>query len=140
MGWSIPHLRRGTGGSSNYCGIILPRRVGATVLERKVNSLVKSTKNNCDFHFKIELLPQVEVFKYLRIFFTSEGRVKCQIDRRAVAVKRELSIKVMLSIYRSVYAPTLPFWFQALWWNRKSEDMDTSKGNKFPSKSGWPLP
>ena len=69
-----------------------------------------------------EILPQVEEFKYLGILFTSEGRMEREIDRRigaasavmrslnrSVVVKRELSRKAKLSIYRSIYAPTLTY-------------------------------
>ncbi|TWW52999.1 R2DM Retrovirus-related Pol polyprotein from type II retrotransposable element, partial [Takifugu flavidus] len=60
-----------------------------------------------------EILPQVEEFKYLGVLFTSEGRMEREIDRRigaastvmralhrSVVVKRELSQKAKLSIYR----------------------------------------
>ncbi|KAI3360279.1 hypothetical protein L3Q82_014587 [Scortum barcoo] len=43
-----------------------------------------------------EVLPQVEEFKYLGVLFT-------------VVVKKELSRKAKLSIYRSIYVPTLTY-------------------------------
>ena len=65
-------------------------------------------------------LLQVEEFTYLWVLFTSEGKMERKIDRRIGAasavmrtlkwshvVKRELSQKAKLSIYRSVYDPTL---------------------------------
>ncbi|PWA16842.1 hypothetical protein CCH79_00012754 [Gambusia affinis] len=68
----------------------------------------------------LEFLPQVEEFKCLRILFTNEGRREREIDRRigeasavkralyrSVVVKRELSQKAKLSIYWSLYVPTL---------------------------------
>ncbi len=68
------------------------------------------------------LLPQVEEFKYLGVLFTSEGRIEREIDRRigaasavmrsmyrSVVVKKELSRKAKLSIYRSIYIPTLTY-------------------------------
>ncbi len=68
------------------------------------------------------LLPQVEEFKYLGVLFTSEGRMELEIDRRigaasavmrsmyrSVVVKKELSRKAKLSIYRSIYVPTLTY-------------------------------
>ncbi|TWW64119.1 R2DM Retrovirus-related Pol polyprotein from type II retrotransposable element [Takifugu flavidus] len=68
------------------------------------------------------LLPQVEEFKYLGVLFTSEGRMEREIDRRigaastvmrtlhrSVVVKRELSRKAKLSIYRSIFVPTLTY-------------------------------
>ncbi|TWW66932.1 hypothetical protein D4764_20G0009640 [Takifugu flavidus] len=67
-----------------------------------------------------EVLPQVEEFKYLRILFTSKGRMEREIDRRigatsavmralnqSVMVKKELSRKAKLSIYQSIYIPIL---------------------------------
>ncbi|KAK3514353.1 hypothetical protein QTP70_015882 [Hemibagrus guttatus] len=69
-----------------------------------------------------EVLPQVEEFKYLGILFTSEGRMDREIDRRigaaaavmrsmyrSVVVKKELSWKAKLSIYQSIYVPTLTY-------------------------------
>ena len=69
-----------------------------------------------------ELLPQVEEFKYLGVLSTSEGRTEREIDRligaaaavmrslyRSVVVKRELSRKAKLSIYWSIYVPTLTY-------------------------------
>ena len=67
-------------------------------------------------------MPQVEEFKYLVVLFTSEGRMEREIDRWigavaavmwslycSVVVKRELSQKAKLSIYQSVYVPTLTY-------------------------------
>ncbi|KAI3353716.1 hypothetical protein L3Q82_004956 [Scortum barcoo] len=63
-------------------------------------------------------------FKYLGVLFTSEGKMECEIDRRIGAAstvmlrsvcgpdhrkKKELSRKAKLSIYWSVYAPTLTY-------------------------------
>nr|XP_054604257.1 uncharacterized protein LOC129165341 [Nothobranchius furzeri] len=69
-----------------------------------------------------EVLPQVEEFKYLGVLFTSEGKLEREIDRwigaasavmralyRSVVVKRELSQKEKLSIYRWIYVPTLTY-------------------------------
>ncbi len=68
------------------------------------------------------LLPQVVEFKYLGVLFTSEGRMEREIDRRigaasavmrsmywSVVVKKELSHKAKLSIYRSIYVLTLTY-------------------------------
>ncbi len=68
-----------------------------------------------------ELLPQIEEFKYLRVLFTSEGKMEREIDRligavsavmqmlnRSVVVKRELSWKAKLSIYRLIYVRPSP--------------------------------
>ncbi|KAK3547052.1 hypothetical protein QTP86_009569 [Hemibagrus guttatus] len=69
-----------------------------------------------------EVLPQVEEFKYIGVLFTSEGRMDRKIDRRigaaaavmrsmyrSVVVKKELSRKAKLSIYQSIYVPTLTY-------------------------------
>ncbi|KAI3353571.1 hypothetical protein L3Q82_020093, partial [Scortum barcoo] len=74
-----------------------------------------------------EVLPQVEEFKYLGVLFTSEGKMEREIDRRigaasavmrsvyrTVVVKKELSRKAKLSIYRSIYVPTLTYVFSAV--------------------------
>ncbi|KAM4551690.1 putative transposon-derived protein F52C9.6 isoform 1-T3 [Odontesthes bonariensis] len=64
----------------------------------------------------------LEEFKYLGVLFTSEGRMEQEIDRRIgaasavmralhrpVVVKKELSQKAKLSIYRSIYVPILTY-------------------------------
>ena len=69
-----------------------------------------------------ESLFQAEEFKHLRVLFTSEGKMELEIDRRigaasavirtlrqSVVVKRDLSQKAKLSIYRSIYVPTLSY-------------------------------
>ncbi|KAK3533936.1 hypothetical protein QTP70_034935, partial [Hemibagrus guttatus] len=86
----------------------------AMVLDRK--------KVACTLQVGGEVLPQVEGFKYLRVLFTSEGRMDREIDRRigaaaavmrsmyrSVVVKKELSRKAKLSIYQSIYVPTLTY-------------------------------
>ena len=67
-------------------------------------------------------LPQMKEFKYLWVLFTSEGMMGREIDQRVgaagvalhvlhhmVVTKKELSRKVKLSIYRSVFVPTLTY-------------------------------
>ncbi|KAK3515257.1 hypothetical protein QTP70_013021, partial [Hemibagrus guttatus] len=86
----------------------------AMVLDRK--------KVACTLQVGGEVLPQVEDFKYLGVLFTSEGRMDREIDRRisaaaavmrsmywSVVVKKELSRKAKLSIYQSIYVPTLTY-------------------------------
>ncbi|KAK3518725.1 hypothetical protein QTP70_008916 [Hemibagrus guttatus] len=86
----------------------------AMVLDRK--------KVACTLQVGGEFLPQVEEFKYLGVLFTSEGRMDREIDRRigaaaavmrsmyrSVVVKKELSRKAKLSIYQSIYVPTLNY-------------------------------
>ena len=66
--------------------------------------------------------PQVKEFKFLRVWFMSEGMMGNKIDRRVraagavlhalhrtVVTKRELSRKAKLSIYWSVFIPTLTY-------------------------------
>ncbi|KAK3506344.1 hypothetical protein QTP70_005033 [Hemibagrus guttatus] len=86
----------------------------AMVLDRK--------KVACALQVGGEVLPQVKEFKYLGVLFTSEGRMDHEIDRRigaagavmrsmyrSVVVKKELSWKAKLSIYQSIYVPTLTY-------------------------------
>ncbi|KAK3509359.1 hypothetical protein QTP70_030004 [Hemibagrus guttatus] len=86
----------------------------AMVLDRK--------KVACTLQVGGEVLPQVEEFKYLGVLFMSEGRMDHEIDRRigaaaavmrsmyrSVVVKKELSRKAKLSIYQSIYVPTLTY-------------------------------
>ncbi|XP_062296309.1 uncharacterized protein LOC134000829 [Scomber scombrus] len=89
----------------------------------KSESMVLSRKRvECTLRVGDEILPQVEEFKYLGILFTSEGRMEREIDRRigaasavmrtlhrSVVVKRELSRKAKLSIYQSIFVPTLTY-------------------------------
>jgi len=76
----------------------------------------------CSLRVGSELLPQAKEFKYLWVLFTSEGKMEEEMDRRigtasavmralyrSVVVKRELSQKAKLSIYRSIYVPTLTY-------------------------------
>ncbi|KAK3565055.1 hypothetical protein QTP86_032480, partial [Hemibagrus guttatus] len=91
----------------------------AMVLDRK--------KVACTLQVGEEFLPQVEEFKYLVVLFMSEGRMDREIDRwigaaaavmrsiyRPVVVKNELSRKAKLSIYQSIYVPTLTYGYE-LW-------------------------
>ena len=96
---------------------------GMRISTSKSEAMVLSRKRvECPLQVGGEVLPQVEEFKYLGILFTSEGRMEREIDRRigaaaavlrslnrSVVVKRELSRKAKLSIYRSVYVPTLTY-------------------------------
>ena len=64
----------------------------------------------------------MEESQYLRVLFTSEGKMEQEIDRQilvasaviqmlkwSVVVKRELSQKQKVSIYRTIYLPVLSF-------------------------------
>ncbi len=91
-------------------------RISASKSEAMVLSRKKVA---CPLQVGGVLLPQVEEFKYLGVLFTSEGRMEREIDRRigaamrsmyrSVVVKKELSRKAKLSIYRSIYVPTLTY-------------------------------
>ncbi|TWW77405.1 hypothetical protein D4764_12G0007950 [Takifugu flavidus] len=96
---------------------------GMKISTSKSEAMVLNRKEvGCLLQVKEEILPQVEEFKYLRVLFTSEGRMEQEIDRRigaastvmqtlhrSVVVKRELSRKAKLSIYRPIFVPTLTY-------------------------------
>ncbi|TWW73387.1 hypothetical protein D4764_15G0007810 [Takifugu flavidus] len=96
---------------------------GMKISTSKSEAIVLDWKKvECLLRVKEEILPQVEEFKYLGVLFTSEGRMEREIDRRigaasavmrtlhrSVVVKRELSRKAKLSIYRSIFVPTLTY-------------------------------
>ncbi|TWW74537.1 hypothetical protein D4764_14G0005400 [Takifugu flavidus] len=99
---------------------------GMRISTSKSESMVLSRKK-VKFLLRVgeEVLPQVGEFKYLGILFTSEGRMEREIDRwigavsavmwalnRSVVVKKELSQKAKLSIYRSIYVPILTYGHQ----------------------------
>ena len=78
------------------------------------------SQKRVDCPLRRESLPQVEEFKYLGVLFTSEGKMQHEIDgqigaastvmrmlKQSVVMKRELSRKAKLSIYRSIYIRTL---------------------------------
>uniref|UniRef100_A0A8C9VLN8 Reverse transcriptase domain-containing protein n=1 Tax=Scleropages formosus TaxID=113540 RepID=A0A8C9VLN8_SCLFO len=96
---------------------------GMRISTSKSEAMVLSRKKvDCPLRVRGELLPQVEEFKYLGVLFTSEGKTERQVHRRigaasaamrslyrSVVVKREPSRKAKLSIYRSIYVPTLTY-------------------------------
>ncbi|KAK3549572.1 hypothetical protein QTP86_004974 [Hemibagrus guttatus] len=96
---------------------------GMRVSTSKSEAMVLNRKKvACILQVGGEVLPQVEEFKYLGVLFTSEGRMDREIDRRigaaaavmrsmyrSVVVKKELSRKAKLSIYQSIYVPTLTY-------------------------------
>uniref|UniRef100_A0A8C6KHS8 Reverse transcriptase domain-containing protein n=1 Tax=Nothobranchius furzeri TaxID=105023 RepID=A0A8C6KHS8_NOTFU len=96
---------------------------GMRISSSKSETMVLIQKRvECLLWVRDEVLPQVEEFKYLGVLFTSEGKLEREIDRRigaasvvmralyqSVVVKRELSQKAKLSIYRSIYVPTLTY-------------------------------
>ena len=96
---------------------------GMKISTSKSEAMVLSRKRvDCPLQVGGESLLQVEEFKYLGVLFTSEGKMEREIDRRigaasavmralrqSVVDKRELSQKAKLSIYRSIYVPTLTY-------------------------------
>ncbi|KAK3537481.1 hypothetical protein QTP70_012107 [Hemibagrus guttatus] len=96
---------------------------GMRVSTSKSEAMVFDRKKvACTLQVGGEVLPQVEEFKYLGVLFTSEGRMDREIDRHigaaaavmrsmywSVVVKKELSRKAKLSIYQSIYVPTLTY-------------------------------
>ncbi|KAI3364615.1 hypothetical protein L3Q82_011394 [Scortum barcoo] len=129
---------------------------GMRISTSKSEAMVLDRKRvACPLRVGGEVLPQVEEFKYLGVLFTSEGKMEREIDRRigaasavmrsvyrTVVVKKELSRKAKLSIYRSIYVPTLTYGHE-LWvmTDRKDKIMDTSgRRNEFPPQGGWALP
>ncbi|KAK3568242.1 hypothetical protein QTP86_002009 [Hemibagrus guttatus] len=96
---------------------------GMRVITSKSEAMVLDWKKvACTLQVGGEVLPQVEQFKYLGVLFTSEGRMDREIDRRigaaaavmrsmyrCVVVKKELSRNAKLSIYQSIYVPTLTY-------------------------------
>ncbi|KAI3369961.1 hypothetical protein L3Q82_024762 [Scortum barcoo] len=112
---------------------------GMRISTSKSEAMVLDRKRvACPLRVGGEVLPQVEEFKYLGVLFTSEGKMEHEIDRRigaasavmrsvyrTIVVKMELSRKANLSIYRSVYAPTLTYGHE-LW--RKGEKLSHSGG------------
>uniref|UniRef100_A0A8C6KY55 Reverse transcriptase domain-containing protein n=1 Tax=Nothobranchius furzeri TaxID=105023 RepID=A0A8C6KY55_NOTFU len=96
---------------------------GMRISSSKSETMVLIQKRvECLLRVRDEVLPQVEEFKYLGVLFISEGKLEREIDSRigaasavmralyrSVVVKRELSQKEKLSIYRSIYVPTLTY-------------------------------
>ncbi|KAK3509992.1 hypothetical protein QTP70_024336, partial [Hemibagrus guttatus] len=109
---------------------------GMRVSTPKSEAMVLDQKKvACTLQVGGEVLPQVEEFKYLGVLFTSEGRMDHEIDRRisaaaavmqsmyrSVVVKKELSQKAKLSIYQSIYVPTLTYGHE-LWVMTEREEL-----------------
>ena len=118
MAPSNPDLQHALGRFAAEC-----EAAGMRISTSKSEAMVLDRKRvACPLRVGGESLPQVEEFKYLGVLFTSEGRMEREIDRRigaasavmrslyrTVVVKRELNRKAKLSIYRSIYVPTLTY-------------------------------
>ncbi|PWA21171.1 hypothetical protein CCH79_00009483 [Gambusia affinis] len=80
---------------------------GMAISASKSEAMVLSRKRvECLLRVRGGVLPQVEEFKYLDRWIGAASAVKRALYR-SVVVKRELSQKAKLSIYRSIYVPTL---------------------------------
>ncbi|KAI3358578.1 hypothetical protein L3Q82_014714 [Scortum barcoo] len=107
----------------------------------------------CPLRVGGQVLPQVEEFKYLGVLFTSEGKMEREIDRRldwysvrrimrsmyrTVVVKKEAKSKgEALSIYRSIYTPTLTYGHE-LWVMTEMKGQDQRiqvARNEFPPQA-----
>ncbi len=111
-------LQRALGRFAAECDV-----AGMRISTSKSEAMVLARKRvACPLQVGGEFLPQVEEFKYLGVLFTTKGRMEREIDRRigavaaamrsvyrSVVVKKELSQKAKLSIYRSIYVPTLTY-------------------------------
>ena len=58
-----------------------------------------------------------------------------QTLKRSALVQRELSQQAKLSVYNSIYVPTLIYGHEC--WDRKNEIANT---NELPSQGGWAQP
>ncbi|KAI3369681.1 hypothetical protein L3Q82_024524 [Scortum barcoo] len=128
---------------------------GMRISTSKSEAMVLDRKRvACPLRVGGEVLPQVEEFKYLGVLFTSEGKIEREIDRRigaasavmrsvyrtVVVKKEELSRKAKLSIYRSIYVPTLTYGHELWVMTERTRSADTSGRNEFPPQGGWALP
>ncbi|KAK3519654.1 hypothetical protein QTP86_015888 [Hemibagrus guttatus] len=100
------------------------KAAGMRVSTSKSEAMVLNRKKvACTLQVGGGVLPQVEEFKYLRVLFTSEGKMDREIDRRigaaaavmrsmylSVVVKKELSRKAKLSIYQSILRSYSHLW------------------------------
>jgi len=96
---------------------------GMTVSSSKSDAMVLNwKKEECSLRVMDESLPQAEEFKYFAILFMNDGELELEMDRqigassavmrvllRSVVVKRELSPKEKLSVYCSIFVPTLTY-------------------------------
>ncbi|KAI3360386.1 hypothetical protein L3Q82_002298 [Scortum barcoo] len=130
---------------------------GMRISTSKSEAMVLDRKRvACPLRVGGEVLPQVEEFKYLGVLFTSEGKIEREIDRRigaasaevmrsvyrtVVVVKKELSRKAKLSIYRSIYVPTLTYGHELWVMTERTRSCGYKRSrNEFPPQGGWALP
>ena len=83
---------------------------------------VSRAPSQCTLHVSGVPLKQVEKFKYLGFTFTSDGKSGTEIDNRigkasavmrelyrTIVAKKELSKEAKLSVFKSIYVPTLTY-------------------------------
>ena len=99
------------------------KAAGMRISTSKSEAMVLSRKPmDCLLRVGNEFLPQVKEFQYLGILFSSEGTREREMGQRigaagavlrslcrTIVMKRELSQKAKLSIYRSIFIPTLTY-------------------------------
>lgn len=112
---------KSTDGSEDTAGL---RRVcQIQELHRTLNSeaMVLCWKMvDCPLQIGSETLPEAKDFRYIRVLFRSDGKIKCVMDKQlgvmlavmqalyqTVVVKRELRQKATSQIHLSIYIPTL---------------------------------
>ena len=84
--------------------------------------VVSRAPSQCTLHVSGVPLKQVEKFKYLGFTFTSDGKSGTEIDNRigkasavmrelyrTIVAKKELSKEAKLSVFKSIYVPTLTY-------------------------------
>ncbi|KAI3359839.1 hypothetical protein L3Q82_014187 [Scortum barcoo] len=127
---------------------------GMRISTSKSEAMVLDRKRvACPLRVGGDVLPQVEEFKYLGVLFTSEGKMEREIDRRigaasavmrsvyrTVVVKKELSRKVKLSIYRSIYVPTLTHGHELWVMTERTRSRIQAAKMSFLRRGGWALP
>lgn len=115
----------------------------------KSKTMVLGQKRSaCLFWVGGEVLPQVERLKYLRVLFTSEGRMECgnggqmgaALGYWTIVVKKELSRKAKLAIYQPLCVPTLTCGHEFCLATQKTRSQIQSAQNGFPLQGGWVLP
>ena len=111
-------LQRALNGFAAACDI-----AGMKISTSKTEVLHLSRKpNQCSLQVSGVSLKQVEKFKYLGVAFTSDGRQDEELDIRmgrasavvralqhSVVMKRELSKKAKLSVFKTVFVPILTY-------------------------------
>ena len=97
--------------------------VGMKISTAKTEVLhVSRNPDQCALQVNGATLKQVEMFKYLGVAFTSDGRQDEELDTRigkasavmralhySIVIKRELSKNAKLSIFKTIFVPSLTY-------------------------------